>query len=539
MRRKLSLAQKLAVWGIIMAMIVTGVSLYSMYRLSLMKGYADQSYKEAMIPLRETARFVIRFIMTFATVQTKINDHIAQSETERMTQLEAEITETLNSAGSALKQVASGKELKELEKQWEGIAKRITDAAAHSRAFRKFEALSTINSSEGLEPVLALNKKLSLILSQAVKRAEDYHEASQVLGRQTKRYMIVACVGAIFLSVVIGMFLARAIGRPLRALSDIASVISQGDLRVDIPERRGGDEISTLEESFRRMVSSLRNQSHKTLEVVQTLSSLANQLSVTTSELAQNASSVTSAFSQVTATVAETSESAQTTTKQAKNVADTAAEAMVSSVSGREATQQTIGKMNLIREQMQTVAETVVTLSNQTQAIDDIIGSVQDLADQSRLLAVNASIEAARAGDHGKGFQIVAHEIKTLADQSKDATDSIRGILQDIRKWVSAVVMATEQGSKAVESGVHESRMAGESIESLVTSVSNSAQAASIIRASSEQQLSGMEQSSNALVSIEEAMNQNLEGASRVEGAAKDLQQLGEALAESVKYYKL
>ena len=110
--------------------------------------------------------------------------------------------------------------------------------------------------------------------------------------------------------------------------------------------------------------------------------------------------------------------------------------------------------MNLIKTQMESIGETVVRLSDQSRAIEDIIASVQDLADQSNLLAVNASIEAARAGDQGKGFAVVAHEIKTLADQSKEATEHIRTILDDTRKWVSAAVMATEQGGKAVEAGL-------------------------------------------------------------------------------------
>ena len=96
----------------------------------------------------------------------------------------------------------------------------------------------------------------------------------------------------------------------------------------------------------------------------------------------------------------------------------------------------------------------MVKLSEQSQAIEEIIVSVQDLADQSHLLAVNASIEAARAGDQGKGFAVVANEIKSLADQSKEATDQIRSILDDTRKWVSAVVMAAEPRVFAWESSL-------------------------------------------------------------------------------------
>ena len=130
--------------------------------------------------------------------------------------------------------------------------------------------------------------------------------------------------------------------------------------------------------------------------------------------------------------------------------------------------------MNLIKDQMESIGETVVRLSEHSQAIGNIIATVQDLADQSNLLAVNASIEAARAGDYGKGFAVVAHEIKTLADQSRQATEQVTSILQDTRKWVSAVVMATEQGGKAVDAGVAQSVQASESIRLLTEGVTSS-----------------------------------------------------------------
>ncbi len=184
---------------------------------------------------------------------------------------------------------------------------------------------------------------------------------------------------------------------------------------------------------------------------------------------------------------------------------------------------------------MESIAETVVKLSDQSQAIEEIIGAVQDLADQSNLLAVNASIEAARAGDHGKGFAVVAHEIKTLADQSREATAQVRAILDDTRKWVSAVVMATEQGGKAVEAGMQQSVLAGEAIRSLADSVAASSQAASVIDAQSEQQMTGVDQVAGAIGHIDILMRQNLEAASQLEGASGRLKELGASLRDLVQ----
>ena len=134
---------------------------------------------------------------------------------------------------------------------------------------------------------------------------------------------------------------------------------------------------------------------------------------------------------------------------------------------GRKSVESAIEGMQRIREQMESIAESIVQLSEQSQAIGEIIATVNDLAEQSNLLAVNAAIEAAKAGEQGKGFAVVAQEVKSLAEQSKQATAQVRTILGDIQKATSAAVMATEQGSKAVEAGVKQSGEAGESIRQL------------------------------------------------------------------------
>src|SRR5581483_4850456 len=97
--------------------------------------------------------------------------------------------------------------------------------------------------------------------------------------------------------------------------------------------------------------------------------------------------------------------------------------------------------------------------------VGDIIATVEDLAQQSNLLSVNAAIEAAKAGENGRGFAVVAQEVKSLSEQSRQATTQVRTILSDIQKAAAAAVMATEQGTKAVESGGKQTEAAGESIQ--------------------------------------------------------------------------
>lgn len=183
--------------------------------------------------------------------------------------------------------------------------------------------------------------------------------------------------------------------------------------------------------------------------------------------------------------------------------------------------------MNRIREQMESIADSVVRLSEQGQTIGEIIATVNDLAEQSNMLAVNAAIEATRAGEYGRGFAVVAQEVRSLAEQSKQATIQVRSILMELQKATSAAVMATEQGSKAVAQGVKQATDAGESIRALTGTSNEAAQAAIQIAASSQQQLIGMDQIASAISNIRQATSQNLAGTRQLEASAVSLQELG------------
>lgn len=348
--------------------------------------------------------------------------------------------------------------------------------------------------------------------------------------------MAVCIVGVVAGAAVL---LSRGIARPITMIAAIAGEVSRGDLTVEVPDLKRSDEVGTLADAFRFMVSNLRDQIAQVREGVGILSQSANEISTTVSQVATSTAQTSSAVSETTTTVEEVRQAARLASEQAKKVAQSSQQAVEVSSAGKGATQETVVKINLIKEQMESIGETVVRLSEHSQEIEEIIGAVQDLADQSNLLAVNASIEAARAGDQGKGFAVVAHEIKTLADQSKQATAQVRSILDDTRKWVSAVVMAAEQGGKAVQAGVEQSMFAGESISQLSQSVLTSSQIATVIEASSEQQSVGVDQVSSAMASIEVAIKHTLDGTTQLESSALRLADLGNQLKALVERYKV
>lgn len=269
------------------------------------------------------------------------------------------------------------------------------------------------------------------------------------------------------------------------------------------------------------------------------LSSSSAEILATTTQLASGASETATAVSETTATTEEVKQTSLLSGEKAKYVSESAQKAASVSQQGKDAVAQNVDAINKIKDQVDLVAQSIIKLSGQSQTIGDITATVKDLAEQSNILAVNAAIEAAKAGEQGKGFAVVAGEIKSLAEQSKQATARVKIILTDIQKSTSAAVMATEQAGKAVDAGVKQATLAGEAIGNLADTVMEASQAATQVVASSQQQLVGIDQISKAMENIRQATQQNVAGAKQAERAAQDLNELGQKLKAMVEEKKV
>jgi methyl-accepting chemotaxis protein len=359
----------------------------------------------------------------------------------------------------------------------------------------------------------------------AVAHAEQ--RANQLFGI----FLFVGIV-SVAIGIVLALSMERSIAGPLRKLSRVADLVAAGDLTVDVPQDNRADEVGALAQIFRRMVENLQRTTTEITEGVNVLISSASEILAMTSQVGSGAAETATAVSETTTTVEEVKQAAQVSSQKAKYVSETAQRSAQVSQIGKKSVNETVERMNGIRGQMDSIAESIVQLSEQSHAIGEIIATVNDLAEQSNLLAVNAAIEAAKAGEQGKGFAVVAQEVKSLAEQSKQATAQVRTILSDIQKATSAAVMATEQGSKAVEAGVKQSTEAGESIRVLTDSIAEAEQAATQIAASSQQQLVGMDQVALAMENIKQASAQNVAGTKQAETAAQNLNELGRKLKQ-------
>lgn len=261
-------------------------------------------------------------------------------------------------------------------------------------------------------------------------------------------------------------------------------------------------------------------------QTIGTLASACSAILAATTQQASGTAEEATAVQETSTTVDEVKQTAQVAAQKARSVAEAAQKTAQVSQDGRRAVEDSVKGMQETKARMEAIAERILTLSQQGQAIGEIIASVNDLAEQSNLLAVNAAIEAAKAGEAGKGFAVVAAEVKALAEQSKQATAQVRGILNEIQRATQAAVMAAEQGVKASEAGVGVATRAGEAIGLLSESLTESAQAAQQIMVSTQQQVAGVDQVAVAMQNIQRASTQNMASTRQVERAAQDLNEL-------------
>ncbi|MEW6140144.1 MAG: methyl-accepting chemotaxis protein [Thermodesulfobacteriota bacterium] len=386
---------------------------------------------------------------------------------------------------------------------------------------------------------VGIDKQADFVADFDWAMATDLNEDEAMRGVTSLAWWVAGIAGFVAAAVVItAFFVAHGISKPVVTMADLAAEVSRGNLAATVPDFKREDEIGTLLESFRFMIKNLRDQTTNILEAVEVLGATATEISTSVSQVATSTSQTSTAVTETTATVEQVKQAAMQAVEQAKKVAQDSQVAIEITREGKLNAEDRVQRIHHIKEQMDSISEIVVRLNEHSRSIEEIIGTVQDIADQSNLLAVNASIEAARAGDQGRGFTVVAQEIKTLADQSREATAQVRTILEDNRKWVSAVVMAAEQGGKAVESGVEQAARAAAAIARLSNSVAESAQSAHVIEASIEEQFVGVDQVSSAMRSIEQAMHQVIDGTAQVDTSAKRLAELGARLSGMVGAYR-
>ncbi len=345
--------------------------------------------------------------------------------------------------------------------------------------------------------------------------------------------------GAIAASTLIAFFLSSSITKRLKAVMEYASKIADRDLSMDALEMKSGDEIGQLAGKVNEMKDSLKFVIGDVMSSTQMVASSSTELAASAEQMASGIEIQNQQTQQVAAAVEEMSQSVAEVAAKSSDATTASEESQALAEEGGQIVQNTVDEMQGIATEVQSSADTINELGAKSKTIGEIISVINDIAEQTNLLALNAAIEAARAGEHGRGFAVVADEVRKLAERTTEATEEVSVSIRGIQGETSTAVELIENGSKRVGRGVELASSAGQALQSIVSGSQGVQQMVRDIAAAAGEQTAAADEIARAVEGINSVTNQSAESASQSSAAASDLAKQAEQLQELVSRFKL
>jgi len=411
--------------------------------------------------------------------------------------------------------------------EWERISDEVRELTESGRS----ETAAAIATGEGITAFDTARDRIDTMTQQvnAWSDALDNSLQAQVASNQT------TLAGALVIGLVVcGLAMWRVPGivlQPLRAMSTRVKDLNSGEgdltLRLDNPAR---DEIGRLADYFDEFLASLQELIGRAAHTTTQVSSAAEQLSATSDEARSNVEAQHSATDQVSTA---TNEMTATIQEVARNVGETAEAANGASTEAEEMAGvmgRTVETVERLAEQLERTSEGIGRLTGDAEQIGTVLDVINSVAEQTNLLALNAAIEAARAGEHGRGFAVVADEVRTLATRTQQSTDEIRGIIQRVQSGAREADGLMHSGREQSDEAVSMARGCSERLQAMTGRIHTINDMSNQIASAAEEQSTAIEEINRNVNEIGDISGRTASGASQVASASQELARLASEL---------
>lgn len=477
----ISVAKKLFGGFLVITVLLGLISFISYYNLKKVdNSYADLVDRRAAI------------LMTAKDIQTEVL--LEMNALRGMLLNEEEAADSLSKSADALDQKIStaqsmvqSSENKELLHKLDEMNKTFKARSEKTIALMETDREAARSLADGELSDLAKNmwNTANTLQEKQTASMEEGSRSNTTLVNEVSQTILLLSIVSFILALLIGTFITRMITKPISALARGAESIASGDLTGEDIQVRYRDEIGRLTASFNQMKASLQG-------VIQQVSANAEQVAATSEELSASAEETSKATEQISMAVqdvaigsekqaASTSETAQAVEEisagmhqaaaSIQAVADLTVMANEKAAMGNAAVTQTVEQMNLVQQSTAQSSEVVNALGEKSKEIGQIVEFITEIASQTNLLALNAAIEAARAGEQGKGFAVVADEVRKLAEQSANAAGDIRELITEIQREAERAVRSIYAGTEVVGEGISLVARTGEAFQDITASI--------------------------------------------------------------------
>jgi len=372
------------------------------------------------------------------------------------------------------------------------------------------------------------------LLEEKVKRLVSY---------SNKLLIIILIVGAV--SIIIGIFMSmkttKSIKAPVEKAAEQLELMSKGDFTFSISQNaiNRGDELGVIARAMDALNTNLKNVFNEIITSVHSLTSSATQLSSIAEEMSRTAESSSSRANSVATASEEMSQTVVDVAKNTASIAESAKRAVDTAQHGNSIVEKSVSEVREIDETVNESAKFVKSLGERSVHIGEIVSVINDIADQTNLLALNAAIEAARAGEQGRGFAVVADEVRKLAERTAQATSEIEDMIKAIQNEVTKAVDIMDSATTKVQSGVELTTQAGDALKAIVKSSDELQLMVQQIASATEEMSATSEQISKEIVDIANASRDTTASSQETAQAAVGLSRIATKLDETVRFFRL
>jgi methyl-accepting chemotaxis protein len=378
----------------------------------------------------------------------------------------------------------------------------------------------------------ALQERYDSLENQARKEQQQTES-------QTRNLVVILCLLGLAGGCVVAVLMARSITGAISAMVSLIQEIAAKNLGAEDMPITSQDEIGQAGTALNGMKNNLRDMIQSIAGTAEHVASASEEISSSAAQQAQGAETqkdqttqVSTAMQEMSSTVAQVSENSNHAAEASRQAAETARH-------GGSIVDDTLGKMRAIAEAVRATAKKVDELGKSSDQIGRIVGAIDDIADQTNLLALNAAIEAARAGEQGRGFAVVADEVRKLAERTTSATKEIAQMIQNIQDETRVAVSAMEAGTSQAEEGVKSTAQAGDSLKEIIRMAEQVGEMIAHIATAATQQSSATEQVNQNMDQIARLVKESAVGSQQSAKACQDLSGLALDLQKMVGNFRL